>query len=760
MYVVKSSDKVVFTRDGGISLKQFSASGFQHTKKTWEVMGINKGCLPNIVYVDPVTGVEYEAYMTMNGLEVDPETEEYKRMIATLTSFPASMVHEAMQVANDIYKEYFEGEERDYNKSPQTIFEVIEKIQNVLIALQNTLFLHRQEIKKVVQDQLAKIPTSRQEAMDMKDILQLHIAMLEKAECKPTRSGDQEMVDEIVRNHVAGFRHATYPNLAEKYEVTDVINETRKAREAGDEVELDKFLELIVKAFQEGEGDHDGATLQAALMADSHPQIDNQSDYRPRNGSGGAQRNNRPTQVADQALRPHQDGETQLLSVILKTLHDMKSDIGMLKKKMNVHEEPKKAHTGGANHKTKSGWRAEEQKEKIKSRFAGAMERPRVKQPKQSVVTSRPQPLTSRVVSVEESDSDAEQSADFAGVMQQQLASYLDYRVLTMDNNAIVLGTKCIRSFEKSPQHINDRSTDERSVFGFTSDERTMRNADPFRYRMTSSLLSEVQMQQIETVVKMDTIGGQEEVVHLSNDQDRIQVQRIQMTGTPPPAAACPWMDYQPQTPECQVRSPLATPMRYPSPCAPQVENYALDAIPNPSKLEQGPVMMELQELQHQTEQLVQAPMEKLTTPVPRVTRPRTRSVARSERFVIPTSLELSDSDNEKNGQARTISFTKIPFGAPRSMVDMAKKVAGLAPTSQRVPLATKNINATSAEPIIRCNRSTPALTTTTRSKKQRTTRITPPPAPKLGDDDEDSDASSGRGPPELISTSSENDDV
>ena len=38
-----------------------------------------------------------------------------------------------------------------------------------------------------------------------------------------------------------------------------------------------------------------------------------------------------------------------------------------------------------------------------------------------------------------------------------------------------------------------------------------------------------------------------------------------------------------------------------------QVKNYALDAIPNPSKLKQGPVMMELQELPHQTEQLVGA---------------------------------------------------------------------------------------------------------------------------------------------------------
>ena len=224
------------------------------------------------------------------------------------------------------------------------------------------------------------------------------------------------------------------------------------------------------------------------------------------------------------------------------------------------------------------------------------------------------------------------------------------------------------------------------------------------------------------------------------------------MTQSSPPAAASPWKEYQPQTPKCRMRSP--------SPCAPQVENYALDAIPIPSELKQGSVMMELNESALQAEQLVYVSMEELTTPVPMVTRPRTRSVARSERFVIPTSLELSDSDNEENGQVRTIRFTKIPFGAPRSVVEMAKKVAGLGLTSRLVPLAFRNINTKSAERIVRCTRSTPALTTTTRSKKQRTTRITPPPAPKLGDDDEDSDASSGRGPPELISTSSENDDA
>ena len=91
-------------------------------------MGISKGCLPNIVYVDEATGVEHEAYMTMHGLEVDPEKEEYKRMIATLSSYPASLVHKTMQIAHEIHKKYVESEERDHNRSPQSIFPIIQQV--------------------------------------------------------------------------------------------------------------------------------------------------------------------------------------------------------------------------------------------------------------------------------------------------------------------------------------------------------------------------------------------------------------------------------------------------------------------------------------------------------------------------------------------------------------------------------------------------------------------------------------------------------
>ena len=93
----------------------------------------------------------------------------------------------------------------------------------------------------------------------------------------------------------------------------------------------------------------------------------------------------------------------------------------------------------------------------------------------------------------------------------------------TKDNNEIVLGEKCLCSFMKSPQHASDETATELSAFGFMRNEGTMRCADPFRFKMTNSLLSSVQTQQPETVVTMETINRQEDVVHLTNDQGRIQ---------------------------------------------------------------------------------------------------------------------------------------------------------------------------------------------------------------------------------------------
>ena len=66
------------------------------------------------------------------------------------------------------------------------------------------------------------------------------------------------------------------------------------------------------------------------------------------------------------------------------------------------------------------------------------------------------------------------------------------------------------------------------------------------------------------------------------------------------------------------------------SPNAPQVEDYALDAVPIPSNLEQATLMSDKQD-----------------GPAPRDVRPRTRSIASIERLVIPSYLNIPDSEDE-----------------------------------------------------------------------------------------------------------------
>ncbi len=94
---------------------------------------------------------------------------------------------------------------------------------------------------------------------------------------------------------------------------------------------------------------------------------------------------------------------------------DLKSDMGTVKKILNLSDGIKAADA--VYPRPKSGYRASERREKMKSRFAGAMVKG-IKVPKQST-SSVPQPLTSQVVTIQQSDSDSEQSAKFASILQQ-----------------------------------------------------------------------------------------------------------------------------------------------------------------------------------------------------------------------------------------------------------------------------------------------------------------------------------------------------
>ena len=214
--------------------------------------------------------------------------------------------------------------------------------------------------------------------------------------------------------------------------------------------------------------------------------------------------------------------------------------------------------------------------------------------------------------------------------------------------------------------------------------------------------------------------------------------ERQHMDQSPPPLAAavatCPM-----GTPAPTVSSPPSLGPCLFSPSAPQIEDYALDAAPIPSTLEQATLMMDKQD-----------------GSVPHDVRPRTRSIARVERLVIPSSFEISDSEEEHFGQAHAGLFVPKPFGASPSVVAIKKATRTARRRLLTTPSKTSHYSPARG---VRITRSTSARTSTPSSKKKRATSTYTPhinSAPRDGSADEDSEASSGDGPPRLTDCSSD----
>ena len=157
--------------------------------------------------------------MTMNGLEIDPDSQQFKRKMLNLSTYPATLIHETLEVVGSVYKKYIVDnveDDRDQSRNSTCIFDELEQLQYAMIVMQNLLFARRQEINKQIKQSTSTLVTTRRQAIAMKETLQLNLAMLERAECKVTRFSDQEMVTIIIKNYCDLMREVEFPNTTEK----------------------------------------------------------------------------------------------------------------------------------------------------------------------------------------------------------------------------------------------------------------------------------------------------------------------------------------------------------------------------------------------------------------------------------------------------------------------------------------------------------------------------------------------------------------
>ena len=157
--------------------------------------------------------------------------------------------------------------------------------------------------------------------------------MLERAECKVTRFSDQEMVTIIIKNYCDLMREVEFPNTTEKIYFSELLVSISRDQENGLDIDHYCFISQIVDVFKEDDAPDD--TLQAALMAVNIPNDDYRQDPRARNGSGGAQGNTRHMETA---MPSPTEQESKVIGMVLKALNDLKSDMGTVKKILNISD--------------------------------------------------------------------------------------------------------------------------------------------------------------------------------------------------------------------------------------------------------------------------------------------------------------------------------------------------------------------------------------------------------------------------------------
>ena len=264
----------------------------------------------------------------------------------------------------------------------------------------------------------------------MEDKLELSTAMLELADNKVSKTFDHAIANRTIDSYRAGLRKAEFENIADKNELATVLQTYKMSRDQGGILDLDILLSDIMGAFTPVEEVHE-PTLQAAMLATT-TRVEHQ-DQRGPSGAGGAS-SYRPSQPYKRRYdddKPSAAQDPNVIDKILKTIYDLKSDIGIIKKHMV--SEPKQTETQAQKRFCNKG--AESNKRTTNCAVVA-----------REVTTFTPKSLVDRPMTTID-DNDSEQTAFMTmEVEKQPTAKSLSYfRIMTSHHNSNVLGGYCIR---------------------------------------------------------------------------------------------------------------------------------------------------------------------------------------------------------------------------------------------------------------------------------------------------------------------------
>ena len=234
-YIPRADDYISIESSGGYSLKNFRVRDLLHTRQSWEALGITKGKLPSTVFTDQ-HGNETYPYMMMNGVLIDPDSPEFIERMRRARLFPPSAMLPALEQIKILFNENFEDDNPTFrDKGP---FPILDKFQSIQIRMQNLLFQERSALDEEIKTTCSTVVRNYQEALNMKEKLEVSLAMLELASNNTSKSQDNEISNRIIDSFRAGLRTAVFENIVEKNELATVLQTFKMYRDQGETLDL------------------------------------------------------------------------------------------------------------------------------------------------------------------------------------------------------------------------------------------------------------------------------------------------------------------------------------------------------------------------------------------------------------------------------------------------------------------------------------------------------------------------------------------
>jgi hypothetical protein len=463
--------------------------------------------------------------------------------------------------------------------------------------------------------------------------------MLELADNKISKTHDHDTANRIIDSYRAGLRNAEFQNIAEKNELASVLQTYKAARDQGDILNLENLLSEILGVFGH-EPEEAEPTLQAAMLATT-TRVEYQ-DQRGPSGAGGASRGpsgaggaSRSVQVYNKRRfedEPITSQDTNVLDKILKSLNDLKSEVGFIKKHI-APDQPRQNETQTTKKFVKKGTDSTRRD----ANFAGVA---------RESTTFVPRPLVSRTLTTIE-DNDSEQSAFMTMTVARQPTAQNNFRIMTSQYNNSVLGGYCIRTAMQEshgagydlPTINSIRIPDTiPKVYSPQSTETMDQLSNHLRIQVAEPSMADTIMQNLMNEQQdMDVVHDDNSSLPNSSDiyeqaipYDYVNVQDQQ---SPPPKAMC--IPAQPSL--FSSSAPQVEPFE------PEIEIAEYDSVVRPI-LCTGASATNME----------------VTKPGP-----VTRSSSRARSIVIPEPRTPSDSEDETHLVARQIRL--VPYGASKS---------------------------------------------------------------------------------------------